>query len=137
MKKVKLITLLAISLALCLALTACSQAPTAPVETPSNAGSTASPAASEGEGGIGSTASPVASEDEAAIGNTGYVTLQDAIKAAADDDTITLLKDVVLRAPVSIESDVSFTLDLNGKTLDSRSNIAVQHDGTVFRVAQP
>lgn len=68
--------------------------------------------------------------DEASIGNIGYVTLQDAIKAVTDDNTITLLEDITLEEAIYIGSDISFILDLNGKTLDGGSNMAIQHDGT-------
>lgn len=72
----------------------------------------------------------IALGDEASIGNIGYVTLQDAIKAVTDDNTITLLADITLEDTIYIGTDISFTLDLNGKTLDGGSNMAIQHDGT-------
>ena len=100
----KLKKLFAICFALCFTLTACSK--------PKDTEGTIDPG------------------DEASIGNTGYDTLQDAIKAVADDDTVTLLADITLKEPIYIGSEISFTLDLNGKTLDGGSSMAIQHDGT-------
>ncbi len=139
MKIIKLKKLLGILFALCFTLTACSKASTPQVETPIDVGGTTSPTAT---GTISPTAaatippvatattSPVATGNEAKIGDTGYATLQDAIKGAAADDTVTLLTDVVLADPVYIGSDINFILDLNGKTLDGGSHMAIQHDGT-------
>ena len=104
MKTMNLKKVLVIIFALCFTLTACSKSTT--------------------DGGT------IAPGDEASIGNTGYATLQEAIKAVADDDIVTLLTDITLEAPVYIGSETSFTLDLNGKTLDGGSNMAIQHDGT-------
>ena len=115
MKRMKLKKLPAIIFFLCFTLTACSQASKPPVETSSN---------------VGGSTSPAAQGDVARIGNTSYVTLKDAINAAGDDDTVTLLTDIVLAAPIYIGSSISITLDLNGKTLDGGSNMAIQHDGT-------
>lgn len=115
MKRIKLKKRLAVLIALCFTLTACSQASKAPAETSSNADD---------------TTSTVATGDKVKIGDTGYATLEDAVKAAADGDTVTLLTDIALTAPLYIGSDIGFTLDLNGKALDGGSNMAIQHDGT-------
>ena len=50
-------------------------------------------------------------EAEARIGETGYVTLADAIAAAGDNDTITLLADVT--EDVVVPTGKNITLDLN------------------------
>jgi len=52
-----------------------------------------------------------------------YTTLADAIAAAAAGDTIMLLEDVALTAPLTIEADDEITLDLNGKTLSYVGNV--------------
>lgn len=52
-----------------------------------------------------------------------YETLADAIAAAEDDDTITLLKDIYEN--VTIKAGQQITLDLNGKTLNGGTGTAV------------
>ena len=52
----------------------------------------------------------------AEINDTPYATLQDAINAA-DNQTITLVSDVVLDAPLVLSSGQSLALDLNGNTV--------------------
>ena len=54
----------------------------------------------------------------AKIGDTKYATLAEAIKAAQNGETVTLLKDITLSSAQSISSK-KLTLDLNGKTLSS------------------
>ena len=54
-----------------------------------------------------------ATTDAAKVGETGYTTLDDAIKAAKDGDTVTLLADRTEDVTVT----TSITLDLNSKTL--------------------
>lgn len=68
----------------------------------------------------------------AQIETTGYTTLQDAFDVVVDGQTIKLLDNITLDDTVKIASGntKSFTLDLNGKTLNSGSNIAIQHSGT-------
>ena len=44
-----------------------------------------------------------------------YATLQEAVNAAKDGDTITLLGDVTTKATIPAEKTI--TIDLNGKTL--------------------
>ena len=56
----------------------------------------------------------VQAEGVAAIGNTQYATLQAAIDAAKDGDTIKLLSDVV---ETVTNKNWTITLDLNGKTI--------------------
>ena len=66
----------------------------------------------------------------AAIGNTGYKTLPEAV-AAADNNTVTLLKDVT--ADITIPAGKTITLDLNGKklTVPTDAGILVQGKLTV------
>ena len=53
----------------------------------------------------------------AAIGTTGYETLEAALAAAKDGETVKLLADVT--ESVTIAADRTLTLDLNGKTLSA------------------
>lgn len=53
----------------------------------------------------------------AQIGSTYYATLQDAVNAVGDDETITLLKDATGNG-VQVASGKNFTIDFNGKTYD-------------------
>lgn len=53
----------------------------------------------------------------AAIGTTGYETLEAALAAAKDGETVKLLADVT--ESVTIDADRTLTLDLNGKTLSA------------------
>ncbi|PHV70808.1 hypothetical protein CS063_08555 [Sporanaerobium hydrogeniformans] len=68
----------------------------------------------------------------AQIGSTDYSTLQAAVDAATAGQTTKLLEDITLSATVTIPSDntKSFTLDLNGKTLDGDNAITIQHNGS-------
>ncbi|WP_333646377.1 S-layer homology domain-containing protein [Lacrimispora sp.] len=72
------------------------------------------------------------STNVAGINSTGYATLQAAVDAVAEGQTITLLDDIVLTGAVTVGNDISksFTLDLNGKTLDGGSLSAIKHQGT-------
>ncbi|MBQ8747701.1 MAG: hypothetical protein IJZ08_07545 [Clostridia bacterium] len=54
---------------------------------------------------------------DAEINGTGYESLQAAVDAAADGDTITLLTDVVLTDTLLIPADKNIVLDLAGKTI--------------------
>ncbi len=56
----------------------------------------------------------------AKIGDTAYETLEDAIEAAQNDDTIVLLADIALDATVKV--DKSITLDIGGKTITGTDN---------------
>ena len=67
----------------------------------------------------------------AKVDDTYYKTLAEAV-AAADNATVTLLKDVT--ANVTIPADKTITLDLNGKTLNggkNNGNAALLNKGTV------
>ena len=59
--------------------------------------------------------------DVAKIGEQGYETLQSALNAANEGDTITLLKSIE-GAAVVFERDVNATLDLNSNTFKATSN---------------
>ena len=59
----------------------------------------------------------------AAINEVTFGSLQDAINAA-DSQTITLVKDVVLDSPIDIAQGKSVVLDLNGKTLSTTATSA-------------
>ena len=70
----------------------------------------------------------------AKIGGTEYATLQAAINAAVEGDTVTLLKDITLGTYVQGETDAAvtinkaITLDGNGKTLTSKAGRAINVD---------
>lgn len=70
----------------------------------------------EGTGGNTETepTEPTVTE-EAAIGETKYPTLQAAIEAAAEEATVTMLKDVTVAGSITITKPINF--DLNGYTL--------------------
>lgn len=65
----------------------------------------------------GKTMYYVAAKPVAAIGTTGYETLEAALAAAQDGETVKLLADVT--ESVTIAADRTLTLDLNGKTLSA------------------
>lgn len=66
-------------------------------------------------------ATAFANEPEAKIGTTTYATLQEALDAAKDGDTVTVLKDIELpedaRLSVAPVTPISLTIDLNQKTI--------------------
>ena len=67
----------------------------------------------------------------AQIGEAKYLTLQEAIDAAQNDETITLLVDVNVTTPAYGQNAlnhacaINFTLDLNGKTLSANTGNSV------------
>jgi len=65
----------------------------------------------------------------AEIGITGYKTLQAAFDAVAEGQTIKLLDNITLSDYISSSKNYSFTLDLNGKTLDGGTQAAIICDG--------
>ena len=72
---------------------------------------------------------PVFNSDiTAAIGSTGYKTLADAV-TAADNTTVTLLKDTTEN--VTIPADKTITLDLNGKNIEVASGNAINNKGNL------
>ena len=74
----------------------------------------------------------------ASIGDTKYETLQAAVDAATNGQTVTLLADVELSGAVKIQDGKNVTLDLNGKKLstttetgnDTRHYYAIDNYGT-------
>lgn len=58
---------------------------------------------------------------QAAIGTTHYDTIAEALAAAADGCTVTLLADITGAEPLAIDRAV--TLDLNGRTVTGRENL--------------
>jgi len=89
----------------------------------------------------------IAETDVASIGEQGYATLDAAVTAATDGQTVTLLKDVEL-GTASFEINKPITLDLGGKTLTtngtygglrlngncSLTNGTLHHKGTVTAI---
>ena len=60
----------------------------------------------------------------AKIGTQGYETLEAAIAAVADGETVTLLDNVTLDAPMDVQlGSKAVTLDLGGETLTGRTNL--------------
>ncbi len=64
----------------------------------------------------------------AKVGDTYYKTLDDAV-AAADNNTVTLLKDVT--ADITIPAGKTMTLDLNGKTLTNVNDHTILNNGNL------
>ena len=66
------------------------------------------------------------------IGETGYSTLQEAVNMIESNQTIKLLDNITLTETVTIPdgSTKNFTLDLNGKKIESGNITAIQHNGT-------
>ena len=71
----------------------------------------------------------IVTEPVAAIGNTKYPTLAAAVKAA-DNATVTLLKDVT--EDVTIPASKTITLDLNGKTLTHSGWLSVENGSNLI-----
>lgn len=73
----------------------------------------------------------VSGDNVAQIGETGYPTMQEAVDAVANGQTIQLLKNIVVSEPVSISGNKSFTLDLNGCVLSKEGVYkAISHSGS-------
>ena len=84
---------------------------------------------------VGNTGVLVKEDSAAVVNGVGYATLAEAINAAGNGDTVTLLKDVKLDSLLEIRKDL--TLDLGGKklsrnrsVLDIYSNVTIQN-GTI------
>ena len=58
----------------------------------------------------------------AEIGGTQYESIQAAIEAASEDDTVKLLEDITLTETLVIAADKDFTLDLNGNDITGDVN---------------
>ena len=69
----------------------------------------------------GASEQAVATIDAAKVGETGYATLAEAITAAEDGETVTLLADVIQNTMLTIDKNI--TLDLNGKKIYNTENI--------------
>lgn len=68
----------------------------------------------------------------ASIGETRFATLAEAVEAAKNGDTITLLSDVELDDCLTITADKNITLNTNGKTItNSKGSYAINNLGTL------
>ena len=67
----------------------------------------------------------------AKIGSVGYTTLQAAVDAAKDNDTIKLEQNVAADTKATVAKTVKFTVDTNSKTFDKDKNIVVGNYTTV------
>lgn len=83
------------------------------------------------EGTDGLYTAQVKSDNAAAIDDVQYATLADAVAAANNGDTVTLLKNTV--EDVVIPADKAITLDLNGKKLTNKTGhtITVEQGATL------
>ena len=68
----------------------------------------------------------------AKIGNNGYPTLEAALKAAQDGNTIVLVRDITLNGTVTVPAGKTITLDLAGYTVSGVCNTSQGH---MFMVA--
>ncbi len=66
---------------------------------------------------------------EAKIGQISYATLQEAVDAAVEQDTIVLLSNINLTSTVNIEDDINFTMDLAGHTVEGIGLTLIHHQG--------
>ena len=65
------------------------------------------------------TPPPEVSEDDVvSVNGVGYQDIESAMQAVTDGCTVTLLKDVTMEAPIIIEAELAFTIDLNKNTID-------------------
>lgn len=95
------------------------------------------------EGTDGLYTAQVKSDNAAAIDDVQYATLADAVAAANNGDTVTLLTNTV--EDITIAQDKDITLDLNGKTLTNRTsdtitvalgaNLTIEGEGTVDNIS--
>lgn len=71
-------------------------------------------------------------DEDILIGTTGYATLQAAVNAVEEGQTIRMIRGITLTDAVTIAdtNDKSFIIDLNGKTLNSGSRTAILHEGS-------
>ena len=65
----------------------------------------------------------VRAENVAKIGDVEYETLQGAVNAVQEVETITLIDNVVLAEIVTIPADKTLTIDLNGKSISMEESI--------------
>ena len=82
---------------------------------------------------LGTTFIPAFADGEnsvAKIGEAEYATLQDAVDAAQNGETITMLGDAT--ESIEIAADKNITLDLNGKTLTNAADKhTIENNGTL------
>ena len=64
----------------------------------------------------------------AKIGDTNYWTLQDAINAATEGATVTVLTDIALSETVTVPDGKTITLDLNGKTISQEKACTASYE---------
>ncbi len=69
---------------------------------------------------------------DACVGAQGYYTLQEAVDAAKEGDTVKLLDNMELSAMVTVAADKKITLDLNGKAITvAAGTFAIENHGTL------
>ena len=95
------------------------------------------------EGTDGLYTAQVKSDNAAAIDDVQYATLADAVAAANNGDTVTLLTNTA--EDITIAQDKDIILDLNGKTLTNRTsdtitvalgaNLTIEGEGTVDNIS--
>lgn len=61
--------------------------------------------------------------------SNSYTSLQMAVNEIADGETIQLLDNVTENISIPYGNAISFTLDLNGKTLQGFNDVAIKHEG--------
>lgn len=71
----------------------------------------------------------------ASVGGVKYATLPEAIKAAQNGETVTLLKNIKLTAMQTISGSKAFTLDLNGHNINA-TGTALELDGSTNMTVQ-
>lgn len=96
------------------------------------------------EGTDGLYTAQVKSDNAAAIDDVQYATLADAVAAANNGDTVTLLTNTA--EDITIAQDKDIILDLNGKTLTNRTsdtitvalgaNLTIEGEGTVDNISR-
>ena len=63
----------------------------------------------------------------ASIGSEKYTSLEDAVKAAVNGDTIVVLRGISLDGTITIPADLTVTLDLNGYTVTGSPAVAAAY----------
>ena len=70
------------------------------------------------------------------VGVNAFASLEEAVAAAEDGDTVVMVSDVTLNSTVQIPADTAITIDLNGKTVSmtdssSATACAIKNNGTL------